>query len=351
MTPERRIAVTLPESVVPGVFADFVSVWHTGGAFTLDFAVMVNPGQPGVDEETGEAVTVVPGAGRHPRPDPTEPGLRDHEGPRAAAVVVGARERHRRGDLIVGLLDDLRGALAADDVVVDPDRLESYRNDQAPGIEAGRNAAGRGAGSVDRAGRRRCSRPASAHRVPVVPRGAGSGLSGGANAVDGCVVLSLEKMNQILEIHPGDGVAVVQPGVVNDFLREAAGGHGLTYSPGPVVARLVHHRRQRRHQRRWSVLREVRRHPGLGAGARGGARRRQRHARRAPQHQGRRRLRPRRSLRGQRGDLGGGDRGDRTAPPQAAARDHRGRRAARPGCGHPLDRRRAGGRHARACSS
>ncbi len=60
MTPERRIAVTLPESVVPGVFADFVSVWHTGGAFTLDFAAMVNPGQPGVDEETGEEITVVP---------------------------------------------------------------------------------------------------------------------------------------------------------------------------------------------------------------------------------------------------------------------------------------------------
>ena len=60
MTPERRIAVTLPESVVPGVFADFVSVWHTSGAFTLDFAVMVNPGQPGVDEETGEPINIVP---------------------------------------------------------------------------------------------------------------------------------------------------------------------------------------------------------------------------------------------------------------------------------------------------
>jgi Protein of unknown function (DUF3467) len=52
--------MTLPESVVPGVYADFVSVWHTGGAFTLDFAAMVNPGQPGTDDDTGETVTVVP---------------------------------------------------------------------------------------------------------------------------------------------------------------------------------------------------------------------------------------------------------------------------------------------------
>lgn len=60
MNTERRIAMNLPESVVPGVFADFVTVWHTADVFTLDFAAMVNPGQPGVDDETGESVTVVP---------------------------------------------------------------------------------------------------------------------------------------------------------------------------------------------------------------------------------------------------------------------------------------------------
>jgi glycolate oxidase len=131
----------------------------------------------------------------------------------------------------VGLLDDLRDTLAADDVVVDPDRLESYRNDQAPGLEAGRPLAVVLPRSTEQVVA--VLRAATTHGVPVVPRGAGSGLSGGANAVDGCLVLSLEKMNQVLEIHPGDGVAVVQPGVVNDFLREAAGGYGLTYSPDP----------------------------------------------------------------------------------------------------------------------
>ena len=59
MSEQQRFEVNLPEAVVPGVFADFVSVWHTEGAFTLDFAAMVNPGQTGIDEETGETVTSV----------------------------------------------------------------------------------------------------------------------------------------------------------------------------------------------------------------------------------------------------------------------------------------------------
>ncbi len=59
MTEERRIAMTMPESAVTGVYADFVSVWHTEGAFTLDFAAMINPGQPEV-LETGETISVVP---------------------------------------------------------------------------------------------------------------------------------------------------------------------------------------------------------------------------------------------------------------------------------------------------
>ncbi|MEU1182521.1 FAD-linked oxidase C-terminal domain-containing protein [Streptomyces sp. NPDC005820] len=73
-----------------------------------------------------------------------------------------------------------------------------------------------------------------AHRVPIVPRGAGTGLSGGANAVDGCVVLSTEQMTRILEIDPLERLAVVQPGVVNDHLRAAAAEKGLWYPPDPA---------------------------------------------------------------------------------------------------------------------
>ncbi|HEY3684039.1 MAG TPA: FAD-linked oxidase C-terminal domain-containing protein [Streptosporangiaceae bacterium] len=72
------------------------------------------------------------------------------------------------------------------------------------------------------------------HGVPVVPRGAGTGLSGGANAVDGCVLLSLADMNAVVEIDPVERLAVVQPGVVNDDLRRACAERGLWYPPDPA---------------------------------------------------------------------------------------------------------------------
>jgi glycolate oxidase len=71
-------------------------------------------------------------------------------------------------------------------------------------------------------------------RVPVVARGAGTGLSGGANAVDGCVLLSLEGMREIVRIDAAERLAVVQPGVVNDDLRAAAAAQGLWYPPDPA---------------------------------------------------------------------------------------------------------------------
>jgi glycolate oxidase len=72
--------------------------------------------------------------------------------------------------------------------------------------------------------------------VPVVTRGAGTGLSGGANAVDGCVLLDLSRMNRIVEIDTDNLVAVVQPGVVNDDLKAAVAEHGLWYPPDPASA-------------------------------------------------------------------------------------------------------------------
>ncbi|WP_086703501.1 FAD-binding oxidoreductase, partial [Streptomyces tricolor] len=60
-----------------------------------------------------------------------------------------------------------------------------------------------------------------------------TGLSGGANAIDGCIVLSLTKMDRILEISPVDRIAVVEPGVVNAALSRAVEEHGLYYPPDP----------------------------------------------------------------------------------------------------------------------
>lgn len=73
---------------------------------------------------------------------------------------------------------------------------------------------------------------ASAHGVPVVPRGAGSGLSGGATAVEGGIVLCTERMRAI-SVDPVTRTAVVQPGLLNAEVKKAVAAHGLWYPPDP----------------------------------------------------------------------------------------------------------------------
>ncbi|NEC91362.1 FAD-linked oxidase C-terminal domain-containing protein [Streptomyces sp. SID12501] len=81
-------------------------------------------------------------------------------------------------------------------------------------------------------------RHAHALRVPVVPRGAGTGLSGGATAGEGTLVLDLSGMDRILELSADDQLAVVEPGVITAELDRAAGAHGLRYAPDPASAAL-----------------------------------------------------------------------------------------------------------------
>lgn len=78
---------------------------------------------------------------------------------------------------------------------------------------------------------------ANRERFPVVPRGAGSGMSGGSVPVRGGVVLSLERMSRILEIDEQDQIAVVEPGVVTGDLQQAAEKYGLFYPPDPASSR------------------------------------------------------------------------------------------------------------------
>ena len=75
---------------------------------------------------------------------------------------------------------------------------------------------------------------ANAHNIPVVPRGAGSGLSGGANADSSSLVISLEKMNKIIELDTTNLIARVEAGVINLDLDKAAEEHGLAYLPDPA---------------------------------------------------------------------------------------------------------------------
>ncbi len=130
-------------------------------------------------------------------------------------------------------------------------------------------------------------RLANEHRFPVVPRGAGTGRSGGSVPIEGGVVLVLTRLNRILEISRPDLVAVVEPGVILSRLKQAVEAEGLILSPGPGQRRFLHHRRQRRRVRRGGGGGAVRGHPGLRPGARGGAAHRGDHHRRDPDHEGR----------------------------------------------------------------
>ncbi|MGW6399611.1 FAD-binding oxidoreductase [Streptomyces sp. NPDC055134] len=89
---------------------------------------------------------------------------------------------------------------------------------------------------TDAGGVQQVVRACAALSVPVVTRGAGTGLSGGANATDGCLVLDLSRMNRILEIDTENLLAVVQPGVVNNDLKAAVAKQGLWYPPDPASA-------------------------------------------------------------------------------------------------------------------
>jgi glycolate oxidase subunit GlcD len=74
---------------------------------------------------------------------------------------------------------------------------------------------------------------ANEYKVPFLPRGAGTGLSGGALAVEGGIVIELQRMNRILSIDSDNRIAVVQPGVVNLDISQAAAPYGLYYAPDP----------------------------------------------------------------------------------------------------------------------
>lgn len=121
--------------------------------------------------------------------------------------------------------------IIGDGLLTDPDVLESYRRDRAAWAPAGIPlAVARPASTRDV---QEIARWATRHRVAIVPRGAGTGISGGASAHDGCLVLSFERMNRIIAIDDAAMLAVVQPGVLNATLKLAAAEHELWYPPDP----------------------------------------------------------------------------------------------------------------------
>ncbi|MBF4997395.1 FAD-binding protein [Nocardia sp. BSTN01] len=118
-----------------------------------------------------------------------------------------------------------------DIVITDPQVMAGYSRDQSLLSPAGRPIAVVRARTTDDV----VSTLTIANRyaVPVVTRGAGTGLAGGSNAIDGCIILSTERFDRILDIDVRARTATVEPGVLNGDLAAAADRRGLWYVPDP----------------------------------------------------------------------------------------------------------------------
>lgn len=136
--------------------------------------------------------------------------------------------------MVVAAVDErireLASLIPVASLLTDPDVTETYRWDWARDPDAGRPMAVVRATSTKDV--QVVMKWAAAHRIPVVPRGAGSGLSGGATAVDGGIVLTTELMRDIV-VDPTTRTAVVQPGLINADVKRAVAAHGLWYPPDP----------------------------------------------------------------------------------------------------------------------
>ncbi len=117
-------------------------------------------------------------------------------------------------------------------LLVDPTDRESYRRDETSYAEAGLPGAVALPTSTSEVAE--LVRLAGVHDVPVVPRGAGTGLSGGATGIEGGLTIALTRMDRVLDIDPADLVAVTQPGIVNATFKAAVAAEGLFYAPDPA---------------------------------------------------------------------------------------------------------------------
>ena len=128
------------------------------------------------------------------------------------------------------LVDELRAIVGADAVLARPEELFVYEADGLTHQPARPRAV---VLPRDKTDVQRIVRACRAHGVPFVPRGAGTGLSGGAVALDGGVIIECSRMDRVLRVEAGDRYAVVQPGVVNADLSKHVRPHGLFYAPDP----------------------------------------------------------------------------------------------------------------------
>jgi glycolate oxidase len=131
-----------------------------------------------------------------------------------------------------GLLRAIDARLPGLKLVTDPSDLDPYRRDETAYLRGGLPLAVALPGST--ADVAELVRLCGEHDVPIVPRGAGTGLSGGATGIEGALTISFMRMDRILEIDPANLTVTTQPGVINATLKQAVAEHALFYPPDPA---------------------------------------------------------------------------------------------------------------------
>lgn len=133
-------------------------------------------------------------------------------------------------------ITELTAIVGSKNISTNKSEMEAYSNDEAP--LAQRRLPEVVVRPVDVASISRLLSFANEKRIPVTPRGAGTGVSGGCIPIYGGIVLSMERMNRILQIDKDNFTAVVEPGVTLSELREQVESQGLRYAiyPGEATA-------------------------------------------------------------------------------------------------------------------
>ncbi|OLT50660.1 FAD-linked oxidase [Corynebacterium sp. CNJ-954] len=129
-------------------------------------------------------------------------------------------------DSLTALAAGLQGTLSTD-----PDVIAAFSTDESVHPGTGDALAVVRAGCVEDVAV--TMRFAHSRGIPVVPQGARSGLSGGACAEHGCILLSVASMNRVLDIDEANMTVTVEPGIINKDLKDALRPHGLAYPPDP----------------------------------------------------------------------------------------------------------------------
>ena len=128
------------------------------------------------------------------------------------------------------LLQELKAFLKIDQIITDKSSIQVYQRDGLSGYSGipGMVVLPESENDIIK-----IVKICGKYKTPVVTRGAGTGLSGGAVPTDGSIVLSTSRLNKILKVNPEQRMAVVQPGVRNIVISEKAREFNLFYAPDP----------------------------------------------------------------------------------------------------------------------